>query len=70
MGISACGASKTRWGSVDYHGTIYQDAVDAEAFDNGVVALLHNVNGKWKLVQQVRLSLNVTKKNCIRSNPF
>jgi hypothetical protein len=51
MGISACGASKTRWGSVDYHGTIYQDAVDAEAFDNGVVALLHNVNGKWKLVQ-------------------
>jgi len=40
-------------GALDYHGTAYQDAVDAGAFDNGVVALLHDVNGKWKLVQYV-----------------
>ena len=40
-------------GQIDYKGTVYQDAVDAGAFDNGLVALLHNVNGKWKLVQYV-----------------
>lgn len=40
-------------GPPNYHGTVYQSAVDAGAFDNGVVALLHNVNGKWKLVNYV-----------------
>ncbi len=40
-------------GAPDYRGTVYQSAVDAGAFDNGVVALLHNVNGKWKLVNYV-----------------
>ena len=39
--------------AIDYRGTIYQDAVDAGAFDNGIVALLHNVNGKWKVTQYV-----------------
>jgi hypothetical protein len=46
-------------GALDYHGTIYQDAVDAGAFDNGLVALLHNVNGKWKLVQHVNGATDV-----------
>jgi len=40
-------------GLPDYRGTVYQAAVEAGAFDNGVVALLHNVNGKWKLVNYV-----------------
>lgn len=40
-------------GPLDYRGTVYQEAVDAGAFDDGVVALLHNVNGKWKVVQYV-----------------
>jgi hypothetical protein len=40
-------------GAIDYRGTVYQDAVDAGAFDNGVVALLRNVNGKWKVIQYV-----------------
>ncbi len=37
----------------DYHGTVYQQAVDAGAFDNGIVALLHNVDGKWKVINYV-----------------
>ena len=37
----------------DYRGTVYQDAVEAGSFDNGVVALLHNVNGKWKVINYV-----------------
>jgi len=40
-------------GAIDYRGTAYQQAIDAGAFDNGVVALLHYVSGKWKLVQYV-----------------
>jgi hypothetical protein len=40
-------------GPIDYRGTPYRDAVDAGAFDNAVVALLHNLNGKWKVVQYV-----------------
>jgi hypothetical protein len=39
--------------AIDYRGTVYQQAVDAGAFDNGVVALLRNVNGKWKVIQYV-----------------
>jgi len=39
--------------SFDYANTIYQDAVDSGAFDDGIVALLHKVNGKWKVVQYV-----------------
>jgi hypothetical protein len=35
---------------LDYSGTIYQDAVEAGAFDDGIVALLRSVNGKWKVV--------------------
>ncbi|HEY6122435.1 MAG TPA: hypothetical protein VIV66_20940 [Pyrinomonadaceae bacterium] len=40
-------------GVPDYRGTVYQSAVAAGAFDNGVVALFHNLNGKWKLVNYV-----------------
>jgi hypothetical protein len=39
--------------AIDYKGTIYQSALDAGAFDDGIVALLHNVNGKWRVVQYV-----------------
>jgi hypothetical protein len=39
--------------AIDYTNTVYQDAVDAGAFDDGIVALLRNVNGKWKVVQYV-----------------
>ena len=38
---------------VDYSGTVYQDAVDAGAFDDGIVALLRNTNGKWRVTQYV-----------------
>ena len=34
----------------NYRGTVYRDAVEAGSFDNGVVALLHSVNDKWKVV--------------------
>jgi len=39
--------------TIDYSGTIYRDAVSAGAFDDGIVALLHDVGGKWKMVQYV-----------------
>lgn len=39
--------------ALDYHGTAYQDAVDAGAFDDGIVALLRKVNAKWRVVQYV-----------------
>ena len=39
--------------SLDYDGTAYQDAVEAGAFDDGIVALLRKVNAKWKVVQYV-----------------
>lgn len=32
---------------------MYQDAVDSGAFDDGIVALLRKVNGKWTVVQYV-----------------
>jgi hypothetical protein len=44
---------KSDGSAIDYHGTVYQEAIDAGAFDDGVVALLHNVNGKWKVIQYV-----------------
>lgn len=37
--------------ALDYTGSVYQDAVDAGAFDDGIVALLRKVNAKWKVVQ-------------------
>ena len=37
----------------DYTNTVYQDAVDAGAFDDGIVALLRKVKGKWTVVQYV-----------------
>jgi hypothetical protein len=39
--------------AIDYTNTVYQDAVDSGAFDDGIVALLHQINGKWKVVQYV-----------------
>ena len=39
--------------AIDYTNTVYRDAVDAGAFDDGIVALLRKVNGKWTVVQYV-----------------
>jgi hypothetical protein len=48
------GRPQTSDGSeIDYTGTVYEDAVDSGAFDDGIVALLRNVNGKWTVVQYV-----------------
>lgn len=38
---------------IEYSGTVYQDAVDAGAFDDGIVALLRNTKGKWRVTQFV-----------------
>lgn len=38
---------------VDYTGTVYQTAKDDGVFDDGIVALLRNRNGKWQVVQLV-----------------
>jgi hypothetical protein len=40
-------------GALDYKGTPYQTAVDAGAFDDGVVALLRRRKGRWQVVQYV-----------------
>ena len=39
--------------AVDYTGTVYQEAKDEGAFDDGVVALLRNANGKWRVIRYV-----------------
>jgi hypothetical protein len=39
--------------AIEYRGTPYQDAIESGAFDDGIVALLHRVSGKWKVVQYV-----------------
>ncbi len=39
--------------AIDYTGTVYQEAIDAGAFDEGVIALLKNANGKWRVMQYV-----------------
>ena len=39
--------------AIDYTNTVYQEAVDSGAFDDGVVALLRNINGKWTVKQYV-----------------
>lgn len=44
---------KPNGSAINYRGTIYQEAVDAGAFDDGIVALLRNVNGKWRVIQFV-----------------
>ncbi len=38
---------------VDYSKTVYKDAIAAGAFDDGIVALLHDVSGKWRVIQYV-----------------
>lgn len=40
-------------GQIDYRNTPYAEAVKAGAFDDGVVALLHKVGGRWRVVQYV-----------------
>lgn len=37
-------------GQPDYHGTPYQKAIDAGAFDNNFQALLKKTGGKWKVI--------------------
>jgi len=39
--------------AIDYHGTVYQTAIDAGAFDNSVVALLRKRGRKWQVVRYV-----------------
>jgi hypothetical protein len=39
--------------AIDYTRTVHRDAVDAGAFDDGIVALLRKTNGKWKVIQYV-----------------
>ena len=39
--------------AVDYHGTPYQTAIAAGAFDDGIVALLRKRGGKWQVVKFV-----------------
>ena len=40
-------------GAVDYRDTVYQTAIDAGAFDDGIVALLRKRKGRWQVVQYV-----------------
>lgn len=37
-------------GKPDYRGTIHQEAIDADAFDNNFFAVLKKTGGKWKVV--------------------
>ena len=39
--------------ALDYKGTPYQTAVDAGAFDDGIVALLQKRKGRWQVVRFV-----------------
>jgi hypothetical protein len=38
---------------MSYRGTVYQAAIDAGAFDDGIVALLRKRGGKWQVVRFV-----------------
>ena len=40
-------------GAMSYSGTAYQSAIDAGAFDDGIVALLRRRGGKWRVVKYV-----------------
>jgi hypothetical protein len=40
-------------GAMSYRGTGYQAAIDAGAFDDGIVALLRRRGGKWRVVRYV-----------------
>ena len=40
-------------GAMSYRGTVYQTAIDAGAFDDGIVALLRRRGGKWQVVRYV-----------------
>jgi hypothetical protein len=38
---------------MEYRGTVYQDAIDAGAFDDWICALLRKHEGKWQVVTYV-----------------
>lgn len=40
-------------GAMSYGDTVYQVAIDAGAFDDGIVALLRKRGGKWQVVKYV-----------------
>jgi hypothetical protein len=40
-------------GAIDYTKTEYQEAIEAGAFDEGVIGLLRDTGGKWKVIQFV-----------------
>lgn len=39
--------------AMDYRGTVYQEAIDAGAFDDGIVALLRKRGARWQVVEYV-----------------
>ena len=44
---------QTDGSAVDYSNTVYHEALEAGAFDDGIVALLQRVGGKWRVKQFV-----------------
>ena len=48
-----CSPRRPDGAAPDYKGTPYQDAIDAGAFDDGIVALLRKRKGRWQVVQYV-----------------
>ena len=49
--------------AIDYTNTVYQEAVDSGAFDDGIVALLRRVGVKWTVVQYVIGATDVPYEN-------
>ena len=40
-------------GAMSYRDTVYEAAIEAGAFDDGIVALLRKRGGKWQVVKYV-----------------
>jgi hypothetical protein len=49
--------------AIDYTNTVYQEAVDSGAFDDGIVALLRRAGVKWTVVQYVIGATDVPYEN-------
>lgn len=49
--------------AIDYTNTVYQEAVDSGAFDDGIVALLRRTGVKWTVVQYVIGATDVPYEN-------
>jgi hypothetical protein len=45
---------------MNYKGTVYQQALEDGAFDDGISALLRKVKGKWKVITYVIGATDVT----------